>query len=64
MMRKKQVTNSYSVTAIWDSVVIKSPAVGGLTAYPLEDLAPRRAWIEDLSREKLRRQRSQHSVLL
>ncbi len=41
--QKTKVTKkSYSIL-MWDSVVIRSTAVGGHTACPLEDLAPRRA---------------------
>ena len=46
------------------SEVIRSIAMGGLMGCPHDDLAPLMAWIEERSREKARRQRSQHRVVL
>ena len=37
---------------------------GGLMGCPRDDLAPLMAWMEERSREKARRQHSQHRVVL
>ena len=42
----------------------KEGAMGILTAFPHEDLAPLIDWIAERSSEKASRHRSQHSVLL
>ena len=39
-------------------------ATGRWKAWPREDLAPRRAWMADRMREKVRRHLSQQSVVL
>ena len=46
------------------SEVMRSIAMGGLMGCPHVDLAPLMAWIEERSKEKTRRQRSQHRVVL
>ena len=46
------------------SEVMRSIAMGGLMGCPRDDLAPLMAWMEERSREKARRQRSQHRVVL
>ena len=42
----------------------RSMAAGGWAAWPREDLAPRRAWMAERIREKVRRHLSHQSVVL
>ena len=48
---------------MFDSMFTRSTTVGILMACPREDLAPLIAWMADRSREKPRRQRSQHMTV-
>ena len=52
---------NFRVDEMFDSMFTRSTAVG---ACPHEDLAPLIDWMADRIREKPRRQRSQHNVLL
>ena len=47
----------------WVSEITRSMAPD-LKGCPLDDLDPLMAWIDERRREKISRQRSQHSVLL
>ena len=44
-------------------MIARSMAAGGWAAWPREDLAPRRAWMAEQMREKVRRHLSHQSVV-